>query len=143
MKQWQLIILCLGLISLGCSLMTSPQQAPQQTPMTDEQIIQKYFGNEAQGSLDGQGRVISITCPRFQGLIESEVRGLLRLYLDCPVNKTFPPELGQLTELKFLWLRGTSLTTLPPEVGNLIKLEVLKIEGELTNTEILGIKSQQ
>lgn len=40
-----------------------------------------------------------------------------------------PTEIGQLTELRVLWLAGNNLTRLPAEIGNLRKLKRLRLEG--------------
>jgi Leucine-rich repeat (LRR) protein len=38
-----------------------------------------------------------------------------------------PPEIGQLTSLKKLWLHGNQLTSLPPEIGRLGSLKLLNL----------------
>ena len=46
-----------------------------------------------------------------------------------------PSEIGQLTNLKKLWLYNNELTTLPPEIGQLTNLE----EISLTNNNITSL----
>ena len=43
--------------------------------------------------------------------------------------EALPPEIGQLTQLRALWLAGNNLTRLPAEIGNLSKLKRLRLEG--------------
>ena len=47
---------------------------------------------------------------------------------------TVPPEIGNLTSLKYLNLGSNLLTTLPKEIGNLTKLEKLLLEGNQLRT---------
>jgi hypothetical protein len=65
-----------------------------------------------------------------------------------------PPEIGSLSNLKKLDLRGTQLATIPPEVGNLSNLEELNLSfnpltaippeiGELKNLKKLHISRDQ
>jgi Leucine-rich repeat (LRR) protein len=43
-----------------------------------------------------------------------------------------PPEIGQLQNLKELWLESYSITELPPEIGQLQNLKELRIQANLT-----------
>ncbi len=55
---------------------------------------------------------------------------------------TLPPEIGQLTNLTWLYLEGNQLTTLPPEIGKLTKLTELQIEkNSVTDTDLEHLKS--
>ena len=47
---------------------------------------------------------------------------------------TLPPEIGQLTELKDLWLDGNQLTALPPEIGQLTALTRLRLDSNQFTT---------
>ncbi|MDA7908840.1 leucine-rich repeat domain-containing protein, partial [Akkermansiaceae bacterium] len=53
-----------------------------------------------------------------------------------------PPEIGQLTNLTWLYLEGNQLTTLPPEIKKLTKLTELQIErNPLTDEGLEHLKS--
>jgi hypothetical protein len=43
-----------------------------------------------------------------------------------------PPEIGNLTNLQYLSLSNTQLTSLPPEIGNLTNLQVLDLPANIT-----------
>jgi hypothetical protein len=65
-----------------------------------------------------------------------------------------PPEIGQLTALRMLFLRGNRLTALPSEIGQLRNLEILDLCGnnlktlppeivQLTNLHILDLRGNK
>jgi hypothetical protein len=65
-----------------------------------------------------------------------------------------PPEIGQLTNLKVLFLDINELRNLPPEIGQLINLEVLSLHmnqlvslppeiGQLSNLRVLSVSHNQ
>ncbi len=49
------------------------------------------------------------------------------LYLPDQSITELPPDIGQLTKLKELDLRGNQLTALPPEIGKLVNLKKLAL----------------
>jgi Leucine-rich repeat (LRR) protein len=64
---------------------------------------------------------------------------------------SLPKEIGQLTALTYLSLRGNELRTLPPEIGNLVNLEEIDLQNcsldalpgemaKLANLKILNLK---
>ncbi|EMY24618.1 leucine rich repeat protein [Leptospira interrogans serovar Australis str. 200703203] len=48
--------------------------------------------------------------------------------------KTLPKEIGNLQNLKELYLSANEITTLPPEIGNLKNLQVLSLNGNRLET---------
>ncbi|MGF2038254.1 MAG: COR domain-containing protein [Nostoc sp. CmiVER01] len=67
---------------------------------------------------------------------------------------TLPPEIGQLTNLRFLYLGSNQLSSLPPEIGQLTNLQFLYLGsnqlsslppeiGQLTNLQTLDLDSNQ
>ena len=52
-----------------------------------------------------------------------------KVYLSNNDLTTLPPEIGNLTKLKYLDLRNNRLTTLPPQIGNLTNLKRLYLRG--------------
>jgi Ras of Complex, Roc, domain of DAPkinase/Leucine Rich repeats (2 copies)/Leucine rich repeat len=54
-----------------------------------------------------------------------QLTNLRTLYLHNNQLTALPPEFGQLTNLQELWLNGNQLTALPPEIGQLTDLQTL------------------
>jgi Leucine rich repeat len=84
-------------------------------------------------------------------IIDALIQNEKKLYLH--VNQ-LPPEIGELTALRALDLRGDQLITLPPEIGRLAALQVLTIRGsqlvalppeigQLTALQALTIRNQE
>jgi len=49
---------------------------------------------------------------------------------------TLPPAIGELRQLKELYLEGNELRTLPPEIGRLVNLQKLNLENNQHSTRI-------
>lgn len=64
---------------------------------------------------------------------ESTKLSLARLSLE-----TLPSEIGNLTNLRILWLEQNNLTGLPPEIGNLNNLEILWLD----NNPLIGLPTE-
>jgi Leucine-rich repeat (LRR) protein len=83
-----------------------------------------------------------------------EIRRTGRCNLANRELTVLPPEIGQLTNLRELWLGGNQLTALPPEIGQLTSLEALGLGhnqltalpreiGQLTSLGRLGLVGNQ
>jgi len=63
---------------------------------------------------------ITILPPEIGNLINLRI-----LYLHHNQIKTVPPEIGKLSQLQELWLNNNQIKILPPEIGNLSQLQIL------------------
>ncbi len=84
-------------------------------------------------TLDGNGiitelflfnRSLTILPPEI-----GQLSNLKSLYLSVNNLSSLPPEIGQLSSLESLWLSNINLSSLPPEIGQLSSLEILRLEG--------------
>ena len=119
--RWVLIGAGLSLILLlGCCGLPGNNQ-----PLTDQEIVNKYYGRLATVTTDEKGQIVILGCPKPRS--DSPLRFITFLYpKTCTVRNPFPPEIGQLTTLKNLGISGSPrLTAIPPEIGHLTSLEIL------------------
>jgi Leucine-rich repeat (LRR) protein len=57
----------------------------------------------------------------------SELTNLMKLQFDYYIDTILPPEIRQLTHLKYLELGKSKLYSLPPEIGNLMNLQEINL----------------
>ncbi|MCW5317760.1 TIR domain-containing protein [Nostoc sp. KVJ3] len=94
--------------------------------MTNEELLQiiKKVATDKDTTLDLAGKDLT-TLPAEIG----QLSNLRQLYLDSNQLTTLPAEIGQLSNLNVLYLDSNQLTTLPAEIGQLYNLSQLYLDS--------------
>jgi len=148
------VLLLLLLLSVGCEAENDPTLPPENAPtpavmsatrdpaaadatarLTDREVLEIFYHATGGPNWVGGTNTNWLTdapLGEWHG-VETDEQGrvrVLRLYSSASLSGSIPPEIGNLSHLTELSLRGTSLTgPLPPELGDLNNLTDLRLNG--------------
>ena len=129
-----LAILLLGSVSCGDGT-TEPVMVVDPVAADRAALVALYEATNGPNWVDSEGWLTDAPLGEWHGVKVDAGGRVVRLKLyGEELTGTIPPELGNLTSLEWLTLRGNLTGAIPPELGNLTSLQRLY----LTNNELTG-----